>query len=207
MGSLFSIGHSNGTLDEFISLLHLTSINCVIDVRSVPASSYAPQFNKENISRELKKIGIFYIHFGEEFGARRNDSIVNGQVNFEKAINTPNFKKGVERIKAGLDKGFRIAFMCSEANPLACHRFSLVSRYFYDNGTEVNHILHSKEIKSHLELETKMISEFLKKKNSKLQEVDELFGLYTAEDQRRDAYRLKNQEIGYKPGIEFENGI
>ena len=205
MGTLFSIGHSNGSLDELFSLLKIARVNCVVDVRSVPASSHTPQFNKENISRELKGRGIYYMHFGDEFGARRNDSIVNGQVNFEKAIETPNFRKGVERIMAGIEKGFIIALMCSEANPLSCHRFSLVSRYFYDNGLDVNHILRSGEIKSHQELEQEMISKYLRMKNSKLQEVDEMFGLYSAEDQRRDAYRLKNVEIGYKPGIEFEN--
>lgn len=206
MGSLFSIGHSNGSLEEFFSLLKLAGINCVVDVRSVPASSYAPQFNKDNISRELKKLGIFYMHFGDEFGARRNDSIVNGQVNFEKAVETPNFRKGVERIMAGVDKGFRIALMCSEANPLSCHRFSLVSRYFYDNGLNVSHILHTNEIESHQELEQTMISEYLGKRSSKLRDIDELFGLYTAEDQRCDAYRIKNIEIGYRPGIECEKG-
>ena len=147
------------------------------------------------------------MHFGEEFGARRNDSIVDGQVNFEKAVTTPAFLRGVDRIKHGLDQGYYIALMCSEADPLACHRFSMVSRYFYDNGYEVRHILHTKEIVSHEELEKKMIEEFLHKRNSKLPEIDVMFGTYSAEDQRRDAYRLKNAAIGYKPGEEYENEV
>ena len=205
MNTIFTVGHSNGSVEELRSLLALAGINCVVDVRSVPASAYTPQFNKDFLKRFLSNEGIFYLHFGEEFGARRTDSLVNGQVNFEKAITTSAFLKGVERIKHGLDKGYHICLMCSEADPLACHRFSLVSRYFYDNGYDVRHILHTKEIVSHEDLEKKMITEMLKKRNSKLQEVDTMFGTYTADDQRRDAYRLKNAAIGYKPGEENEN--
>lgn len=207
MNTLFTVGHSNGTVEELRTLLALAGIDCVVDVRSVPASAYTPQFNKEYLKRFLSNNGIFYLHFGEEFGARRTDAIVDGQVNFEKAVTTPAFLKGVERIKHGLEQGYYIALMCSEADPLACHRFSMISRYFHDQGFEVKHILHTKEIVSHDELEKKMISEMLSKRNSKLPEVDTMFGTYSAEDQRRDAYRLKNAAIGYKPGEEYENEV
>ena len=52
-----------------------------------------------------------------------------------------------------------------------------------------------------------MIAGLLRKRQSKLREVDQMFGEYTAEQQRVDAYRLKNQEVGYKPGEEYENEI
>lgn len=207
MKTLFTVGHSNGSTEELLLLLQLAGVDCVVDVRSMPASAYTPQFNKENLSRFLKAHGIGYLHFGEEFGARRSDSVVNGQVNFEKAVQTPAFKRGVERIEAGLGKGYHISLMCSEADPLACHRFSMVSRYFYDNGYDVRHILHSQEIKTHSELEEEMIACLLRKRQSKLREVDQMFGEYTAEQQRVDAYRLKNQEVGYKPGEAYENEI
>lgn len=207
MNTIFTVGHSNGTVEELISLLTLAGINCVVDVRSVPASAYTPQFNKDNLKRYLSNNGVLYMHFGEEFGARRDDSIVDGQVNFEKAVTTPAFLSGVKRIKNGIGQGYHIALMCSEADPLACHRFYMISRFFYDNGFDVKHILHTNEIVSHDTLEKKMIAELLHKRNSKLPEVDALFGTYTAEDQRRDAYRLKNIALGYKPGDEYENEI
>lgn len=207
MKSLFTVGHSNGTAEELLGLLRLADVNCLVDVRSVPASSYNPQFNKEALSRYLRQNGLYYLHFGEEFGARRNDSIINGQVNFEKAVTTDAFLRGVERINKGLDKGFIISIMCSEANPLSCHRFSMVSRYFFDLGYDVFHILHSKEIKNHLSLEKKMIESYLNKRNPLLREVDELFGEYSKDEQRRDAYRLKNIEIGYRPGNEYINEV
>lgn len=207
MNKIFTVGHSNGTVEELLSLLTLASIDCVVDVRSVPASAYTPQFNRDNLKNYLANNGVLYMFFGEEFGARRSDSLVDGQVNFEKAVTTPAFLRGVERIKHGLEQGYTIAFMCSEADPLSCHRFSMISRYFYDNGYEVQHILHTKEIKTHKELEEEMISDLLHKRGSKLPEVDLMFGTYSKEDQRRDAYRLKNASIGYKKGEEYINEV
>lgn len=201
--TLYTVGHSNSTLEKLLSLLKLAGVNCIIDVRSTPASAYSPHFNKESLQRFLKANGILYGHFGEEFGARRADSIIDGQVNFAKAVTTEAFQRGTERIRNGLSKGYNIAFMCSEAKPLECHRFSMISRYFVDHGYNVKHILHDETIVPHQVLEKEMIDEYIKKK--KIKEVDLMFGEYDAETQRDDAYIIKNKEIGYKPGDVYEN--
>lgn len=146
-----------------------------------------------------------YLYFGDEFGARRTDCLdENGQVSFEKAVETPLFESGVTRVMKGLEKGFRIAFMCSEANPLECHRFSLVSRYFYEHGIDVQHILKDSTLASQADLEKEMIASYLHSRKYSLPEVDYLFELYTEQEQRRDAYRLKNKEIGYKLELQLE---
>ena len=182
---LYSVGHSNQSQEDFLGLLKRYDINCIVDVRSVTASKYTPQF-----------------------GARRTDCLDSeGQVNFELAVDTPNFKHGVERLMNGLQKGFRISFMCSEANPLECHRFSLISRYFYDKDFDVQHILKDGSLVSHVALEKEMINEYLHSKKHRLSEIDQLFGSYTKEDQRCDAYRLKNKEIGYKPQYELDENL
>ena len=202
---LYSIGHSSQTQEEFLALLTSYGINCIVDVRSVPASKYSPQFNQENLKWFLKSHGIQYLHFGDEFGARRTDSIdENGQVNFEIAVKTPNFQQGVVRLMRGLEKGYQIALMCSEADPLECHRFSMVSRYFYDLGLDVQHILKDGTLAPHTLLEKEMINQFLHSRKYRLPEVDLLFGTYSEEEQRKDAYRLKNKEIGYKPELQLE---
>ena len=199
MKQLFTIGHSNQSQEEFLAMLRRHGINCVVDVRSVPASKYTPQFNMEQLRGFLKHNDVQYLHFGNEFGARRTDCInEDGQVDFEEAVKTTAFLSGVERIKNGIEKGYHIALMCSEANPLECHRFSLVARYFHENGWDVQHILKEAELASHEMLEQQMIQEFLHSRKYHVSEVDELFGTYTEEDQRRDAYRQKNREIGYR---------
>ena len=208
MEKLYTIGHSNQSQEEFLSMLRMHDIDCIVDVRSVPASKYSPQFNLEVLKWFLKSQGIHYLHFGEEFGARRTDSLNDeGQVDFEKAITTPSFLCGVSRLRKGLEKGFHISLMCSEANPLECHRFSLISRYFYDQGADVQHILKGAELASHAVLEKKMIDEYLHSKKYHLSEVDQLFATYTTEMQRQDAYRLKNKEIGYKPQMQTEEEL
>lgn len=202
---LYSVGHSNQSQEDFLGLLTAHDINCVVDVRSVPASKYTPQFNMEPLRWFLRSHNIQYLHFGEEFGARRTDCLnANEQVDFEKAVETSSFMHGVERLMTGLNKGFHISLMCSEANPLECHRFSLVSRYFYDNGWDVQHILKDAGLASHKSLEDEMINEYVHSKKNHLPEIDLLFGTYTKDDQRRDAYRMKNKEIGYKPQMELE---
>ena len=205
---LYSIGHSNKTIEELIGELRLYGIQFLIDVRSMPYSKYHPHFNLEPLKEFLRANDIQYLHFGDEFGARRTDCLDSeGQVNFELAVDTPNFKHGVERLMNGLQKGFRISFMCSEANPLECHRFSLISRYFYDKDFDVQHILKDGSLVSHVALEKEMINEYLHSKKHRLSEIDQLFGSYTKEDQRCDAYRLKNKEIGYKPQYELDENL
>lgn len=202
---LYSIGHSSQTQEEFLALLTPYGINCIVDVRSVPASKYSPQFNQETLKWFLKSHGIQYLHFGDEFGARRTDSInEEGQVDFEQAVKTPLFQQGAVRLMKGLEKGFQIALMCSEADPLECHRFSMVSRYFYDQGIDVQHILKDGTLASHASLEKEMINQFLRSRKYRLLEVDLLFGTYSEEEQRKDAYRLKNKEIGHKPELQLE---
>lgn len=203
---LFSVGHSNQSAEEFIDEIRSFGVNCIVDVRSMPYSKFTPQFNAEALGAVLKRNGIAYLPFGAEFGARRTDSFDydnllgvgfgENQVVFELAAQTPAFQRGVERINNGLAKGFVIALMCSEADPLECHRFSLVSRYFFDHGYEVEHILSRGVSASHCELQNQLIAEYVRK--GKLPEIDLLFGEYTEQDQIRDAYRLKNKSIGYK---------
>lgn len=186
-------------------MLQCHSINCVVDIRSVPASKFAPQFNEESLKQFLKLNDIQYLPFGDEFGARRTDCINDdGQVDFEIAVTTPLFQQGAERLMKGLEKGFCIALMCSEADPLECHRFSLVSRYFQNQGIEVLHILKDAKLATHSEVEKRLVNEFLHSRKYHLAEVDELFGTYTTEDQLNDAYKLKNKEIGYKPALQLE---
>lgn len=195
---LYTIGHSSHQLTDFLNMLLKHSIDCIVDIRSIPASRYSPQFNKETLQGFLRSHNVDYQFFGYEFGARRNDSFNDsGYVDFELTVQTVLFQEGVNKLIQLLDKR-NIALMCSEADPLECHRFSLIGKYFYEEGVEVCHILKDATISGHKKLEQEMISKYLHSRRPLLPNIDELFGTYTAEDQRRDAYRLKNKEIGFR---------
>jgi uncharacterized protein (DUF488 family) len=55
---IFTIGHSTHSFDHLLVLLSKQDINCLIDVRSVPYSRIAPQFNKPSLAENLKSIGF-----------------------------------------------------------------------------------------------------------------------------------------------------
>lgn len=193
---IYTVGHSNHQIDYFLELLRFKQINCLIDVRSTPASSYSPQFNKLPLKNYLKNNGITYMHFKDEFGARHEQKTVldeNGQVNFELFRKTNEFKKGIERVDKGLSKGYKIALMCSEGNPLECHRFSMISVYLNKTGYNVYHILKNKIVKTHAQLEQELLEKYRKKlPTASLFEpnIDESHIM-------NEAYKLHNKEIGW----------
>lgn len=196
--TIYTVGHSTHQLDYFLELLKEYGINCVIDVRSVPASAYNPQYNQEPLRVFLKNNKITYLHFAEEFGARQTalDLLDNeGKLDFDKVRKTWLFKNGLERVWQGVEKGFIIAVMCSESEPLDCHRFSMVSVGLVQDGFDVKHILKDKSIKTHSELEKDLLKKFEKRLPQK-----DLFNQDVSnQEQLKVAYRLKNKEIGYSP--------
>lgn len=127
---IYTVGHSNHPIDFFIELIQEYKVDCIIDVRSVAASKYNPQFNKEDLKKSLAKVGIKYSHFEEEFGARQKDPDLldeDGQVDFEKVRKFWLFKNGVEKLWKGVEHGLTMSLMCSEGEPLDCHRFSMIA--------------------------------------------------------------------------------
>lgn len=195
---LYTVGHSTHPMGYFIELLQEHAINCLIDVRSVAASRYNPQYNKRALSDELYKQGIAYMHFAEEFGARhtRTDLLDNeGKVDFEKVRGSKGFKIGIEKLRLELNKGFTIALMCAESDPFDCHRFSMISPGLEMYGFAVKHILKDKRLKSNAELE----GELLKKYDKKIPKPTMFEPGLTREDRLAAAYRLRNKDIGFVP--------
>ncbi len=195
---IYTVGHSTHQLDYFLELLKEYEVTCLIDVRSVAASSYNPQYNKEPLTNFLKRNGIQYLHFAEEFGARHNDPDLlddEGKVDFAKVRKSWAFKNGVERIWQGLDKGFTISLMCSESEPFDCHRFSMVSIALDKDGFDVKHIMKDKTLKTNADLENQL----LKKYDKKLPKPDMFNPNITLDDQLKEAYRLRNKEIAFSP--------
>ena len=152
MSTLFTIGYATKEIEEFIRLLKSNGINCLVDVRTSPYSKQFPDYNKESLELTLKAHNIVYLHFGEEFGARRIEETAytrelnfigeeHEYVDFRKVQELSAFKRGCERITNGVKRGYTICFMCSEKYPYDCHRAILVGNWFYNNGYLVKHII------------------------------------------------------------------
>ena len=145
------------------------------------------------------------MHFKEEFGARQEDEKLldeHGCVNFVWFRKTRAFQDGVERIDIGLEKGFKIALMCSEGNPLECHRFSMISVYLEEIGIKVQHILKDKTLLSNQALEEQLLKKFKKK----LPQPSLFEPNIDEKKQLKVAYQLHNQWIGWQPNHgDFQN--
>jgi uncharacterized protein (DUF488 family) len=139
---LYTIGHSNHELENFLDLLRLYRIQVLADVRSQPFSRYTPHFNREVLQSALNSAGVKYLFLGDQLGGRPEGEEfydAEGHVLYYAVAESPNFLTGIERLLEGI-KQYRVAIMCSEEDPAVCHRFLLVTRVLDERGVEIRHI-------------------------------------------------------------------
>ncbi len=186
---LYTLGHSNHSIDHLMDLLTRHSITAVYDVRSQPYSRYNPQFNRDGLKSYLEEKGIRYVFLGEQLGARsKNPShYINGKVQYKALAASKEFAQGLKDIQQGLEID-RIALLCAEKDPINCHRAILVCRHLQQDGIDVRHILEDGSLESTAEFETRLI------RTLKLPEQD-LFT--TREETVERAYELQGEKIAY----------
>jgi uncharacterized protein (DUF488 family) len=189
--SVFTIGHSTHLHERFIELLSAHRITAVCDVRSTPYSRVNPQFNRDELKEVLPVHGIAYLFLGKELGARSDDPSCyeDGKVQYDRLARTDLFQQGLSRIHDGMWKGFRIALMCAEKEPLECHRTILVSRHLADAGIEVQHIHSNGELETHVAALVRL---------ARMVGVPEDDMFRSPEDLRADAYRRQEKRIAYR---------
>jgi uncharacterized protein (DUF488 family) len=153
-GTLWTIGHSTHSIDEFLEMLAAHGITRVADVRRFPGSRAHPQFNPEVLAASLAARGIGYTPMLELGGRRkprpdsphvawRNESF-RGYADY---MDTPAFAAASTEL-AALARGDRVAVMCAEGVWWRCHR-SMIADYFKARGWTVLHILGAGEAKEH----------------------------------------------------------
>ncbi|MBB2202096.1 DUF488 domain-containing protein [Gluconacetobacter tumulisoli] len=149
MDSFFTIGHSTRTLDAFVGLLRQAGVARVVDVRSIPRSRTAPQFNKETLPQELALRQVGYDHL-PALGGRRGrsrtiaDSVnafwkVRGFRNYADYALTRPFAEGLAHM-LDLGQRHRCAIMCAKAVWWRCHR-RIIADHLIASGRAVFHIL------------------------------------------------------------------
>lgn len=206
---LFTIGHSNHSIQSFIELLQKYDINALADVRSHPYSRYLPHFNQVSLKQELLSQNIRYVFLGKELGARPDnpDCYVDGKAIYEKIAATELFKEGIKRVLKGV-KTYRIALMCAEKDPITCHRTILVCQNLRQiNDLEINHIKSGGTLESHQDLEDRLLVKHGFKQLALAQAPMQLslFGensfpvqnVISREESLKEAYRLQGDEIAY----------
>lgn len=190
---IYTIGHSNHSIEYFLNLLENQSIEAIVDVRSYPFSKFAPHFNKEELKSHLASKDIKYVFLGNELGGRPDSPecyLPDGTVDYEKVMSDSVFLEGIDRVKNGAED-HTIALMCSENDPLKCHRTMMVGRHLKTNGYEVINILKDGSLEAQEEVESKILS--------KVKTQRSLFSENTPEtDLLSEAYRLQSNKIAYK---------
>ena len=194
MNTLFTIGHSNHAAERFLELLSTHGVSTVVDVRSSPYSQYAPQFTKAALQEWLAREGVEYWFLGRELGARREEEscYVNDQARYELVARLPIFRRGLEKVVEGTDRRV-LALMCSESDPVTCHRTILICRALKrdDPGMGIRHILPDGSAETHEALLERLVAAH------KLQ--PELFGELNSMDGLVErAYDLQAERIAYK---------
>lgn len=143
---IYTIGHGNRAIEEFIALLREVGIECLVDVRAYPASRRHPQFAGEALERSLAEAGIRYIWEGKALGGRRKlvkDSPHVALKNpgfraYADHMMSAEFREGLARL-IGLGRERRSAVMCAERLPWECHR-NLIADRLVAGGAAVMHL-------------------------------------------------------------------
>ena len=152
---VFTLGFSNRTWEATLEILRSFGIQRLADIRTLPGSRHTPQFNQENLSRTLPRVGIEYLHLKSLGGLRkpkREDSENAGWHNegfrgYADYMQTPEFVRALDEL-IGLLREKRTAYACTEAVFWRCHR-SLVSDALQIRGCRPGHIFGAADCRPH----------------------------------------------------------
>jgi uncharacterized protein (DUF488 family) len=151
---VWTIGHSNRSLAEFLGLLAAHGIQTVVDLRTIPRSRHNPQFNRETLPAALAGAGVEYVPLAALGGLRHPhpDSRNTGWRNlsfrgFADYMQTEAFAEALQNL-IRIQDAARTAVMCAEAVPWRCHR-SLIADALTAKGISVNHIMSATKASPH----------------------------------------------------------
>jgi uncharacterized protein (DUF488 family) len=142
MTTIYTVGHSRHTAEHFAKLLGDQQIATLVDVRSHPASKWAPRFGKAALAQMLGTKAIEYVFLGRELRGRPDGAEfygADGGVDYARRAEAPDFKAGIDRL-LGLARERATAILCAEEDPGRCHRRLLVTPALRRAGVTVVHI-------------------------------------------------------------------
>jgi len=152
---VFTLGHSDHTLEEFIEILGRSSVRLVADVRSNPASARFPWFERNALAAELERRGLFYRWFRDLGGRRpatpgedRHTALADPSLRrYAAAMNTPRFDERCAEL-LGLAASTVAVVLCAERDFRQCHRHLLADKLVLA-GSRVVHILGADDAVDH----------------------------------------------------------
>ncbi len=152
--TIFTIGHSTHSIEEFVEMLKAHDIKLVVYVRTIPKSRHNPQYNSDTLAAALKGHNIGYEHMPGLGGLRhaKKDSVNTAWENssfrgFADYMQTEDFERSLNALIETAGKQ-PTAIMCAEAVPWRCHR-SLIADALLAQGITVINIMSKTSAKAH----------------------------------------------------------
>lgn len=186
-----TIGYGNNGLEQIVQKIKELRVNCIVDVRARPYSKFNISFNKEELRARLSEEKISYFWLGSKLGGRYDkislcDNL--GRVDYEKVANSERFKEGITELLNIMQK-HNVCILCSEKDPLRCHRFLLISRYLKEYN--IHHVMPDFTLLSNSALEEKLF-----KLNSGQRQLS-IFSEDNEESFETKAYRAQSLKTAY----------
>jgi len=135
--TIYTLGTSTRTPEEFFGILRRYAIGLIADVRRFPSSRRYPHFDRPNLAAQLEEVGVAYRYLGEKLGGYRPGG-------YEAYTQTAAFREGLEEL-ASLAKSIPTAILCSERFPWKCHR-RFIAAHLAAGGWQVIHIIDAERI-------------------------------------------------------------
>ncbi len=153
--ALYTVGHSNRSLEDFVALLQSAGIKTLVDVRAYPQSRRHPQLSRDTLSTQLAQAGISYRWAGKALGGRRRSRKgsphtaleADGFRGYADHMASDEFQRGVGEL-IELARHDPTVIMCAERLPEHCHR-SFISDYLNLQGAQVMHLIAPGEMRPH----------------------------------------------------------
>ena len=141
---ILTAGYGNRGFVGFIGLLQGNGVTHLVDVRSVPQSSYWEEFRRPNLERLVPPTGLRYVYMGDTLGGVADSPILckdPDAVPLAPLRETPLFTLGLAKLMAAAGEPDRVlCLMCGCKRPHGCHRSRLIGAALIDAGVEVLHI-------------------------------------------------------------------
>ena len=141
---VYTAGYGNRGFDGFVELVRRFGVTHLVDVRSVPQSSYWEDFRRERLERIVPPTGLKYVYMGDTLGGVRYSPVLckdPGAVDIHPLFHDPEFRKGLTALCRALESPQRvICLMCGCKRPHNCHRSRLIGAALEDLGVKVLHI-------------------------------------------------------------------
>lgn len=128
---IWTIGHSNRSIQTFITLLKEHDIEVIADIRRFPTSKIE-YFKREQLEKWLPENSVDYIWLGKQLGGYRKGG-------YKRHMRTKLFREGVQQLLETAEQK-RVCIMCMETNPKYCHR-RFISAFLERKGVEVTHVI------------------------------------------------------------------